>query len=411
MHPPWEARLIPGAVIAVLGGGSVWTPYLLRRLAELPQAPKMQVRLFGPTAEHLEVTAGFARRLILDSPDIRVEMDLKAAVRGATIVLNQVRIGGWAARLSDELIPLKYGCVGDESIGLGGFRAAVRTRPFIASAGRIIARFAPNAWLLNLTNPSDLVCRLWRDSGCKRVISLCDYPQKTIRGLAEHAERPESENDFAFIGMTHLGWITPPSGVPLEMLWQRRSELEEWFRVWGALPTSWRMHLDNPTPLLRDLQAAPGRRARQLVALVNRLRHSIRIQDPEYYDTLLQQRLPGWYDGVVVPAVHALLEASSSRLIVGQPNEGRLPRLESEAQVEGWARMDCNGIAPESFPDNAACLADIERIGTSRQLAFAAVADPRPEALEDCIAADPFMNPIRSSISRKELASVLCKEV
>ena len=73
--------------------------------------------------------------------------------------------------------------------------------------------------------------------------------------------------------------------------------------------------------------------------------------------------------------------------------------------------MDGNGIAPESFPDNAACLADIERIGAFRQLAFAALIDPRPEVLEGCIDADPFMRLIGNTISRKELASVMCKEV
>jgi alpha-galactosidase/6-phospho-beta-glucosidase family protein len=118
-------------VIAVLGGGSVWTPHLLERLAELPLTMDLQLRIQGPTESHLQEVVAFTRRLIGDRFDIKVTVALQEAIADASIILNQARIGGWSARLNDEVFPVQLGMVGDESLGLGGLRAAIRTWPFI----------------------------------------------------------------------------------------------------------------------------------------------------------------------------------------------------------------------------------------------------------------------------------------
>src|SRR5262249_53161276 len=143
----------------------------------LPLTRDFQIRIQGPTESHLHEVAAFTRALVGDRLDLKATVDLKEAISGAAIILNQARIGGWPARLTDEVLPVRFGAIGDESLGIGGLRAAMRTWPFVVQVSSMILKYAPNAWLLNLTNPSDLVSRAWRQAGCHQVLSLCDHPQ------------------------------------------------------------------------------------------------------------------------------------------------------------------------------------------------------------------------------------------
>jgi 6-phospho-beta-glucosidase len=58
-----------------------------------------------------------------------------------TFVLIQIRVGGQAARLLDETVPLACGCIGQETTGAGGFAKALRTVPVVLEiAERVRAR-------------------------------------------------------------------------------------------------------------------------------------------------------------------------------------------------------------------------------------------------------------------------------
>jgi 6-phospho-beta-glucosidase len=383
-------------IIAVLGGGSVWTPYLLQQLAELPFARDLQISLQGPTESHLHEVADFTRSLIGDRLETKVTISLEDAMRGAKIVLNQVRIGGWPARLDDEVLPVQLGGVGDESLGLGGLRAAIRTWPFVIKTSRAILKYAPEAWLLNLTNPSDLISRAWREAGCKRVVSLCDYPQNFIREMSTLAERPDVAPRFNFLGMTHVGWLMPPPGLQLHHLIRKRPELTAWIQNWQALPTPWRIHLADPVVLARRQREAPGHRARQLQKLVEHLWEAIRERDTARYSEFLQERLPTWYTEVVTPAIRGLLGGEPARLIVGLPNNGRLFELNPDVQVETWAMLNDDGIHPEPLLENVPCQEDIVHFGETRALAFAVMIHPRSDILADYARSDPFVRYVTS---------------
>lgn len=378
-------------VITVLGGGSVWTPHLLQELADLPLSADIQIRLQGPTESYLHEVMAFTRALVGDRLDLRVTACLEEAISAATIILNQARIGGWSARLTDEVLPVRFGAIGDESLGLGGLRAAMRTWPFVVQASSMILKYAPDAWLLNLTNPSDLVSRAWRKAGCRRVLSLCDHPQTLLREIAMLAEIPEMAFRFGFMGMTHVGWLTPPPDVQLDHLLRKRPELAPWLQEWNALPTLWRVHLSAPNDLLLRQRQCPGHRARELNELAELLRELIRKQDAEQYRALLLKRSPVWYSEIVAPAIGSLLGGEPSRLIVGLPNKGRLPEMGPDVQVESWAIVKDDGVYPEPFAENTLCQEDISRFGRTRDLAFAAVIDPSPRSLEIYARSDAFV--------------------
>jgi len=375
----------------------------MQQLVGLPLAKDLQIRLQGPTESHLNEVAAFSHCLVGDCLDIRVTVSLEDAIRGARLIVNQARIGGWSGRLNDEVLPVQLGVVGDESLGLGGLRAAIRTWPFVIQTSRVIVDHAPEAWLLNLSNPSDLVGRAWREAGCQRVVGLCDYPQTLAREMATLAKRPDTAFRFGFLGINHVGWLVPPSDVQIHNLLTKRPELASWVHDWNAIPTPWRIYLSDPDALARRQQEQPGYRARQLKGLVDLLREAIRHQDTERYFALLLERPPVWYSEVVVPAMRGLLGEEPVRLVVGLPNKGRLPQLDPNVQVEGWTVLNEHGVQPEPLPENARSQEDIVRFGQTRTLAFAATIHPSPYTLASYAKSDVFACSIASHLDWQEL--------
>jgi 6-phospho-beta-glucosidase len=380
--------------LTVLGAGSVWTPHLLEKLAELPPDAGLRIRLQGPTESHLHQNAAFFRRSGQRHLKINVTADLNAALDGATIIINQARIGGWAARFDDETLPLRLGAVGDESLGLGGLRAAKRSLPFVVKLSHKIRRKAPDAWLLNLSNPCDLLASAFRRAGLNRVLGICDHPQMAAREMASLAGRPEDAYRFGFIGMTHVGWLQPPPELDLRPLLAQRPELGAWRQKWGLLPTGWRIHLSKPEALVRKQQSAPGQRVRQLTGLGQKLRSSIQRQDGVNYHFLLAQRTPSWYSEVVIPAIRGIVGLGPARLVAGLPNDGRLPGLDPQVQVETWTGLHRDDVLPEPLPQALRCLEDVSEIGRIRALAFDAIYSEDSDALARYVNADPLARPV-----------------
>ncbi|MGB6455736.1 MAG: 6-phospho-beta-glucosidase, partial [Streptosporangiaceae bacterium] len=141
--------------LAVVGGGSTYTPELVDGLARLSFGVTELV-LADPDAGRLSVVGPFAARIMgrYGHPaKVTWTADLDAAVDGAAAVLLQLRVGGQATRYRDETWPLEYGCIGQETTGAGGFAKALRTVPVVLDvAERIRARALPDAWIIDFTN-------------------------------------------------------------------------------------------------------------------------------------------------------------------------------------------------------------------------------------------------------------------
>jgi len=382
--------MIGKRVLSVLGGGSVWTPYFIQQLAEHGLSNCLKIRLQGMTDSHLREVITFCRGFVKVPHDIKVTVDLEEAINGAAIILNQVRIGGWAARLQDEIFPVRWGGIGDESLGIGGMLNAIRTWPFVRKASRSILKHARDAWLLNLTNPSDLVSRAWLEAGCQRVLSLCDYPHTLVHEIASLAKRPDAAWQFGFIGMTHVGWLIPPAGLQLHPLFNECPELIPWHREWGALPTKWRIRMSDVESLFNEQRLDPGSRARQLSKLVENLRDAIRMRDQEQYRELLEKRKPTWYIEMVIPALRSLLGGEPSRLVVGLPNQGRLREMSDDVILESWTVIENNGAYPETLPGNHPCQRDVVNFGRLRSLAFTVMKEPNRHLFARYLSSDPF---------------------
>ena len=97
------------------------------------------------------------------------------------MVFSAIRVGGAAGRVRDERRALDLGVLGQETVGAGGIAYALRTLPVALDAARVIRDVAPNAWLINFTNPAGLVTEALRTVLGDRVIGICDSPIGLVR--------------------------------------------------------------------------------------------------------------------------------------------------------------------------------------------------------------------------------------
>ncbi|MFJ5949702.1 6-phospho-beta-glucosidase [Streptomyces noursei] len=195
--------------LAVVGGGSTYTPELIDGFARLRDVlPVTELVLIDPAADRLELIGALARRIFArqDHPGrITWTDDLDAGLDGADAVLLQLRVGGQAARNQDETWPLECGCVGQETTGAGGLAKALRTVPVVLDIAERVRRRCPDAWIVDFTNPVGIVTRALLSHGHKTV-GLCNvaigFQRKFATLLGVAPERVELEH----VGLNHLTW-------------------------------------------------------------------------------------------------------------------------------------------------------------------------------------------------------------
>ena len=196
--------------VAVVGGGSTYTPELADGFARLRSVLAIdELVLMDPSYERLAVVGPFCARLFdRHGHPGRVSWtsNVDEGVDGAEIVLIQLRVGGQRARISDETFPMEYGCVGQETTGAGGFAKALRTVPVVLDvAERVASLAAPGAWIVDFTNPVGIVTRALLDNG-RRAVGLCNVAIGLQRSFAAHLGVGPSDVLLDHIGLNHLTW-------------------------------------------------------------------------------------------------------------------------------------------------------------------------------------------------------------
>lgn len=195
--------------LAVVGGGSTYTPELIDGFARLRDTlPISELTLVDPAADRLELVGGLARRIFAKQGHpgtIVTTSDLDAGVAGADAVLLQLRVGGQAARLGDETWPLECGCVGQETTGAGGLAKALRTVPVVLDIAERVRRANPDAWIIDFTNPVGIVTRALLQAGHK-AIGLCNVAIGFQRKFAKLLDVAPSAVHLEHIGLNHLTW-------------------------------------------------------------------------------------------------------------------------------------------------------------------------------------------------------------
>jgi 6-phospho-beta-glucosidase len=197
--------------VAVIGGGSTYTPELVSGLSRERDSVEIgELVLHDIDAERREVVGGLAARM-LERQDfdgrLSVTADLDSALDGADVLLIQIRVGGQSSRYSDETVPLACGCIGQETTGPGGFAKAMRTVPVVLDiADRARRLAAPGAWIIDFTNPVGIVTRALLDAG-HRAVGLCNVAIGVQREIADILDVAPGRIEVDQVGLNHLTWV------------------------------------------------------------------------------------------------------------------------------------------------------------------------------------------------------------
>lgn len=198
--------------VAVIGGGSTYTPELIDGILQRHnRLPVSTIHLIDIDLTRLTVIAAFAKRMIKAAGrEINIEFstNIREGIRNSSFVVSQFRVGTQKARHRDEMLGRKYGLVGQETVGVGGFAKALRTIPVALSIAQIIQEEAPAAMLLNFTNPAGLITQaLKTHAPAVKSIGLCNVPWNTRIEIAGALNVAASAVEFDYVGLNHLSWI------------------------------------------------------------------------------------------------------------------------------------------------------------------------------------------------------------
>ncbi|MEQ8675251.1 MAG: 6-phospho-beta-glucosidase [Aggregatilineales bacterium] len=202
--------------IVVIGGGSTYTPELVKGFINTQATlPLTELCLMDIDAHRLEIVGGFAQRMVTSANgnfDVTLTTHRKQAIKDAAYVITQFRVGGMHARREDEYLGRRHGIIGQETTGVGGMAKALRTIPIILDIAREMRELAPNAPLINFTNPAGLVTQALVEYAPEIVsIGVCNVPMITkmrlldglaTRGITVEPQRAELDT----LGLNHLSW-------------------------------------------------------------------------------------------------------------------------------------------------------------------------------------------------------------
>ncbi|MCL1806197.1 MAG: 6-phospho-beta-glucosidase [Oscillospiraceae bacterium] len=200
-----------GLKAAIIGAGSTYTPELIEGLiTRRGTLPFDSVALMDIDEKRLETVGSLAKRQLAAGGfggEVILTADLDRALDGAFFVFGQIRVGKMPARIRDEKIPLKYGLLGQETTGAGGFMKALRTVPVILDIAERMKRLsADGAWLVNFSNPSGIIAEAVLNRTKLNMIGLCNCAINMVKEIADTIET--TAFDYEYVGLNHLSWIT-----------------------------------------------------------------------------------------------------------------------------------------------------------------------------------------------------------
>jgi 6-phospho-beta-glucosidase len=346
--------------VAVVGGGSTYTPELVSGLAR--EREKLDVRelvLHDIHPGRREVVGGMAGRMLERAGflgTLTVTDDLDRALEGADFVLVQIRVGGQEARLRDETVPLACGCIGQETTGAGGFAKALRTVPVVLEiAERARKRASSDAWIIDFTNPVGIVTRALLDAG-HRAVGLCNvaigFQRSFARLLGVEPERVLVDQ----VGLNHLTWVRAvrvdgEDVLPL-LIGEHGDEIaaevelpRRLLEELGAVPSYYLRYFYAHDEVLAE-QLAGTPRAVTVMEIEERLLEMYR--DPALVEkpALLEQRGGAFYSEAAIGLAASLANGDGGVHVVDVRNAGTLAGLAADDAVELPARVERDGPVP-----------------------------------------------------------------
>lgn len=348
------------ARVCIIGGGSTYTPELVEGFIDAAaDLPVERLTLMDIDASRLDILGRLARRMV-DAAGVGISVDWTTdraeAVTCADIIVTQIRVGGLAARIRDERIPIRHGIIGQETTGPGGFAKALRTVPVMLDLAKDIERLAPSARWVNFTNPSGLITEAILTHTEVEAIGLCNSPRGALVSIAGLLDADPTRVRLDYVGLNHLSWVR---GVELDGrdvtddVIERAIKEEmlpefapEYLRALRMLPSYYLDYYVNTDRVLCEQRAATRTRGeivleveRELLALYQD--ESLVSKPPQ-----LEQRGGAHYASAAIALLRAMESDAGDVQIVNTANGGAIPDLPEDAVVEIPCVVDRTGARP-----------------------------------------------------------------
>lgn len=336
-----------------------------------------EVALTDEDPARLTAMARVLRALDLDLPVITTP-DLDEALRGAAVIFAAVRVGGTAGRVVDEQVALRHGLLGQETIGPGGLAYAIRTLGVMEDLAARALRLAPEAWIINFTNPAGLITEAMQAHN-PRVVGICDTPIGLVRRVGRVLGIDADAADIGYIGINHLGWLRTFTVNGIDQLPRLLADRDllarieearilgiDWVQTIGALPNEYLYYYTYTREAISAISEAPATRGEfldeQQGTFYSRVARGEGDPGALWHETLAEREatymaeareddreeedLGGGYHEVAVDLMASLLGGERNRMILNVAGAGAIPQLPHDAVVEMPCEVDARGIHP-----------------------------------------------------------------
>lgn len=361
--------------VTVIGGGSTYTPELIQGFLErVGSLPVSELWLMDIDPQRLEIVGGFAQRMVAARSEaegrpfftVHLTDDLKAAIQGCRYVITQLRVGGMQARREDEYLGRRHGLIGQETTGVGGMAKALRTIPVVLNVAATMRSLAPDALLVNFTNPSGLVTEaLSRYASDVPSVGVCNAAitakMEMLKGLKERRgiEVIPERAHLNTLGLNHLTWHRGLE-VDGEELWPQVMEtyLEElatesepaWdletIKALGMIPNYYLQYYYYTDHKLAAQEKWPPSRAEQVMeierALLAQYAEPGRTEPPAD----LMKRGGAYYSTVATQLLNAHYNDLNEIHVVNVPHRGAVPGWPADWVLEMPCRIGKGTIEP-----------------------------------------------------------------
>lgn len=394
--------------LTLIGGGGVRTPLVTFGVNDAAQAlGARELVLWDPDADRLAIMAALGRAIVrAEGGDliVREATSIEDAVEGASFVMNSIRVGGIAGRAADERIAIQHGFPGQETTGPAGAAMALRTVPIAIEQARLVERHAPDAWIVNFTNPAGLITQAIANHTGAKIVGICDTPTELFHNIAHALGATLADIECDYVGLNHLGWVrgirlhgedvfdrvladdavldklysAPVFDkamiralrlIPTEYLffyYERRRALANQHRHGSSRGTEVEALNVSLIEALRDRLGAddgPGAIAAYAAYLNRRSGSYMKLEaeagsafDPEATFHIDPFRVASGYHRIAIDVMSALTGAKPATIVVNTRNRGALPDLPDSDIVETSSTITADSIVPlpiDRLPDPA----------------------------------------------------------
>ncbi len=196
--------------LVMLGGGGFRTPLVYAALLARGGGGVTEVVLQDTSQSHLDAISQVLAQTAADTPQaprVSVTTDLDRALEGADFVFSALRVGGLDARVADERVAIGLGLLGQETTGPGGIAYGLRTIPVALDIAERVRALAPQAWVINFTNPAGMITEAMQAVLGERVVGICDTPITMAKRVGRLLGFTDGELELDYVGLNHLGWL------------------------------------------------------------------------------------------------------------------------------------------------------------------------------------------------------------